>query len=223
MIIMNNILTNGCELTTAITNIFIAISSLICFLKLKSKKKTNLNVKLWLIFFFFILIDGILGVIIHGIVMKQTTVDFLWYILSFFFSLTINTLLAITLYEYNNKGTFKSKVIFILLTSILLYLVFFIESLCNIDFLLTFIIYAAICLGAICIIYIKQLKKDKHIKYYIYGLLLQVIGGIFLLNDKFKIHFIISLDKNGIYHLFMVGTIIMYYIGIINNNKLESK
>ena len=211
MIIMNNILTNGCELTTAITNIFIAISSLICFLKLKSKKKTNLNVKLWLIFFFFILIDGILGVIIHGIVMKQTTIDFLWYILSFFFSLTINTLLAITLYEYNNKGTFKSKVIFILLTSILLYLVFFIESLCNIDFLLTFIIY------------IKQLKKDKHIKYYIYGLLLQVIGGIFLLNDKFKIHFIISLDKNGIYHLFMVGTIIMYYIGIINNNKLESK
>ena len=89
---MNNILTNGCELTTAITNIFIAISSLICFLKLKSKKKTNLNVKLWLIFFFFILIDGVLGVIIHGIVMKQTTIDFLWYILSFFFSLTINCL-----------------------------------------------------------------------------------------------------------------------------------
>lgn len=192
-------MTNGYELSTALTNLIIAFTSFYAFIRINKKNK------LWELFFLLIGIDGILGFFIHGISYSRETIDILWYILSLLFCISINTLLAIFFVK-------KKKTSFIVLSSLFVYFLLFVETINGIDFLLTFIIYASVSLLSI----LYNAIKNKN-KYIIYGIIFQIIGGIFLIG---KINLNV-LDKNGVYHLFMVGTVIMFYLsnklGEVNN------
>lgn len=187
-------MTSGYELSTALTNLIIAFTSFYAFIRINKKNK------LWELFFLLIGIDGMLGFFIHGISYSKETIDVLWYVLSLLFCISVNTLLAIFFIK-------KKKISFIILSSLFVYLLLFIETVNGIDFLFTFIIYA--CVSLLSISYSAIKNKNKYI---IYGIIFQIIGGIFLIG---KINLNI-LDKNGIYHLFMVGTVIMFYL----SNKL---
>lgn len=95
-----------------------------------------------------------------------------------------------------------------------MYLIFVIEIICDIGFLLIFIIIAMIYIIYILWFYIHRYVKTctKKDKFYTIVLVLQIIGGLFLL-FKLKFNFIVSFDKNDIYHMFMVLTIIFMYFG----------
>ena len=181
-------ITNGFELTTAITNIIILIVSIICFIKVRRT--------LWKFFFLCMIIDSFLGTIAHGIVMNGTINNIIWAVLAIFFTFTINTLLCIFL-------RLKFKHIFIL--SLLLSILLGIQLLLNIDFILTFTFYVLLIM-IICTICIL---KRKNRMMYLIGFLVQLIGGIFMLS---KVN-IGVLNYNGIYHLFMALTLVFLYLG----------
>ncbi len=192
-----NIFTSGYELTTAITNALIFIVSLFCVIKIK-------NNKLWKLFFILMCIDSFLGVIVHGIVMSNKVNDILWVILTLFFTLTVNTLLCIYL-----KLSYKH----IAILSILLAIVLFIQMMMNFNYLLTFDFYALFILLICTYFIIKDWNKGSI--WIIIGFILQVIGGILMIcKVKAKI-----INHNGIYHLFMVMTLICLYKGIINKEN----
>lgn len=199
-------MTSGYELGTAITNILIFIVSIIIYFK------KDYNDRLWKRFFFCLIFDSLLGVIIHGIVMSELTKLILWIILSLIFSVTINILLTIFLKDYKQSINNKNSIYL----TIFLYTIIVIEYILKIDFLNTFIIYACICMLIILLISIIKYKDTRNKKYiyYILGIVSQIIGGIFLIVKIYHIDFLL-LDKNGLYHLFMILTIIFFYKGIL--------
>jgi len=212
---------NGCELSTALTNVLISISAFFSFLKIRKCKNIVVN-KLWRIFYILLFADGILGFLIHGILFNEIIVNILWIILSFLFCLTVNTLLIIFMNKVKSCIEFKNSLIVIILSSILIFSVLLIEIINNLEFLTTFIFYACIVLLLIfisCVYLIYKLNKKVNYCYLI-GIIFQIIGGLLLIKSDFTIKIIYDFDNNGIYHLFMVLTIISFYLG---NNIENSK
>lgn len=202
-------MTSGSELITGLTNLIIMFTTLVIlfrFRKLKIDKK-----KMWYIFYISVIVDSMLGFIIHSFMWSSETVKIMWIILSFVFCITLNSLLFTVI-----KFSSVSKM---LITSIVMYLIFIIETVSGIDFLLTFIVIALFYILYILWFYThKYIKtRTKKDKFYIIAIVLQIIGGLFLL-FKIKVNFIVFFDKNGIYHMFMIFTIIFMYLG----NKYSS-
>lgn len=202
-------MTSGSELITGLTNLIIMFTTLVIlfrFRKLKIDKK-----KMWYIFYISVIVDSMLGFIIHSFMWSSETVKIMWIILSFAFCITLNSLLFTVI-----KCSSVSKM---LITSIVMYLIFIIETVGGIDFLLTFIVIALFYILYILWFYThKYIKtRTKKDKFYIIAIVLQIIGGLFLL-FKIKVNFIVFFDKNGIYHMFMIFTIIFMYLG----NKYSS-
>lgn len=202
-------MTSGSELITGLTNLIIMFTTLVIlfsFRKLKIDKK-----KMWYIFYISVIVDSMLGFIIHSFMWSSETVKIMWIILSFVFCITLNSLLFTVI-----KCSSVSKM---LITSIVMYLIFIIETISGIDFLLTFIVIALFYILYILWFYTHRYIKTrtKKDKFYIIAIVLQIIGGLFLL-FKIKVNFIVFFDKNGIYHMFMIFTIIFMYLG----NKYSS-
>ena len=202
-------MTSGSELITGLTNLIIMFTTLVIlfrFRKLKIDKK-----KMWYIFYISVIVDSMLGFIIHSFMWSSETIKIMWIILSFVFCITLNSLLFTVI-----KCSSVSKM---LITSIVMYLIFIIETVSGIDFLLTFIVIALFYILYILWFYTHRYIKTrtKKDKFYIIAIVLQIIGGLFLL-FKIKVNFIVFFDKNGIYHMFMIFTIIFMYLG----NKYSS-
>lgn len=202
-------MTSGSELITGLTNLIIMFTTLVIlfrFRKLKIDKK-----KIWHIFYISVIVDSMLGFIIHSFMWSSETIKIMWIILSFVFCITLNSLLFTVI-----KCSSVSKM---LITSIVMYLIFIIETVSGVDFLLTFIVIALFYILYILWFYThKYIKtRTKKDKFYIIAIVLQIIGGLFLL-FKIKVNFVVFFDKNGIYHMFMIFTIIFMYLG----NKYSS-
>ena len=186
------------ELLTGITNLFILIVSLYSFIRLK---RINYN-KYWLSFYMLLGLGSLLGFIIHSFNINDKIVSILWIILLFIFICIINSLLF-SEYKYNK---------YIVFISILFYIFLVVEAIFNMDFIITFVIY--VCINFIFII--KSYIKNKRY-YYLYSIIIQIIGGLLLISRNIKIWY---LDHNGIYHIFMMLTIILFYI---SNKKYISE
>lgn len=196
-----NIFTSGFELTTAITNVFILIFSIFGYIKIKNR--------IWKLFFLCMILDSSFGSIVHGIIMSDSIKNLLWVFLAVTFTITINTLLGIYV---------RLKINHIIILSIIVTFVLFSEMIFGIDFILTFSMYVLLIL----IICLFKIYKDGIMKniWFILGYMFQIIGGILML---IKVDMNI-LNHNGIYHMFMLITLICFYIGIRRNydNKSSS-
>lgn len=202
-------MTSGSELITGLTNLIIMFTTLVILFSFRKLKIDNK--KMWYIFYISVIVDSMLGFIIHSFMWSSETIKIMWIILSFAFCITLNSLLFTVI-----KCSSVSKM---LITSIVMYLIFIIETVSGIDFLLTFIVIAQFYILYILWFYThKYIKtRTKKDKFYIIAIVLQIIGGLFLL-FKIKVNFIGFFDKNGIYHMFMIFTIIFMYLG----NKYSS-
>ena len=144
-------MTNGSELITGLTNLVIMFTTLVVFFKIYKLNIKNKNS--WVLFYISILIDSFLGFIIHSFLWPNFIIDILWIILSFIFCITLNSLLFTIIDKRNNE------MFYIIISSILIYLILIIETIFRIDFLLTFIIIASLYLIAILIFYIHNFIK----------------------------------------------------------------
>ena len=194
-----SIFTKSFELTTALTNFLIFIVSVFCVIKIKEKN--------WKTFYILMTIDSFLGTIVHGIVISDTIKTIIWSILAISFVLTINSLLLI----FTNIKT-RYPIYLSIIISILLLIQYFL----NMRFLLTFTFYSLIIIIITFIYMIKSSLNNK--KYFILGYVFQIIGGVFLLSRVQFNYF----NFNGIYHLFMLLTLIFFYIGIKKNNLVNN-
>ena len=181
---------SGYELLTGLTNILILIVSLYSFIRLK---RLNYN-KYWLSFYIFLGLGSLLGFIIHSFNISDKIVNILWIILLFIFICIINSLLF-SEYKYSK---------YIVFISILFYIFLVVEAILNMDFIITFVIY--VCINFIFII-MSYIKNKRY--YYLYSIIIQIIGGLLLISRNIKIWY---LDHNGIYHIFMMMTIISFYM-----------
>ena len=208
-----NIFTNGTQLSTAITNLFIALIAIYSYLNVRKSNNT------WKYFFLTMTLCALFGFIIHGFLISENIIRIFWIILSFFFCIAISLLVTSIINELNNN---KKVIIYIFAISICLFICMFVFILNNLNFLLLYIFYVLICLiiMTIIVLYLIFVKKQKHAIYYLLAIFMQIIGGLFLLNKSSYFKFIFEFDKNGIYHIFMIITIFLFYLGV--RNKIEN-
>ena len=199
------IITSGYELSTAITNLLIFITSLILIFKIKNKSFK------W--FYSFILIDSLMGVIVHGIKMSSLLNTILWVILYLLFCITFNLLLHIFCNMKIKKVLLISLLSFIMMFGI--YMLAIKKNIINLDNIVM-LIYAIII---VLISLYKIIKKTFINKLYILGIIIQIIGIIPIF---FKLN-IWYLNYNGICHLFTLITIIIFYFGIKKENEKALK
>lgn len=186
-------LTTGIELTTAISNIFILVVSILGLIKIKKDG-------LWRLFFILMTMASAMGVIVHGIAMSIEMNTILWIILSIIFTFTINTFLVIFM---------KFKIKHIIILSVLLTVFMLVQIYFDLDYILSFTLYVLL----IVIISFYYLLKDKEIKnkkYFIAAFLVTLIGGSTVFTD-IKIY---SLNHNGIAHIFLAIALLLFIIGL---------
>ena len=121
----------------------------------------------------------------------------------------INNGLAI-LYKYAEEGIKEA-----LYLAGIVYLVLFIELLFGMDIIPTFTGYAFLCIVIVTISLIKNGIKNN--KDFFIGILMQYIGGLFIIFRSFYTFPIIN--HNGIYHLFLCITIYYFYRGVKESIK----
>jgi hypothetical protein len=195
-------MTSGYELSTAITNLFIFITSIFIFIKIKNNKRWNL-------FYLFLILDSFMGIIVHGISMNNTINNILWIILYILFSITFNLLL----YIFCNM-----KLKNVIKLSILIFIIMFIIFSISIKFNIKNLDNIVILLYALLLVLISlyNIIKSNYIYkyYYIIGIIIQIIG-IIPIFIKLNIGYF---NYNGICHLFTIITIILLYLGIKKEN-----
>ena len=195
-------MTSGYELSTAITNLFLFITSIFIFINIKNNKR-------WNFFYLFLILDSFMGIIVHGINMSNNINNILWVILYILFSITFNLLL----YIFCNV---KLKNVFILsiFIFIIMFIIFSISIKYNIKNLdnITILLYALL----LVLISLYNIIKSNYIyKYfYIIGIIIQIIG-IIPIFIKLNIGYF---NYNGICHIFSNITIILLYLGIKKEN-----
>lgn len=188
--------TTDYELTTGLTNVLILLFSIFGLITILNKK--------WKFFFLCMTLDSFVGSLVHTIVMSEQLYNLLWVFLVIFFVMTIHSLLGI----YINMSIKQ-----ILLLTITMVLILFIQMIYGINFILTFALYVLLVL-LVCLYKIVKNGIKKNIWFFI-GFILEIIGGIFMLS-KVKIGLI---NHNGIYHLFVLFNLICFYLGVAYGNK----
>ncbi len=189
-------LTSGYELSTAITNLLIFITSIILLFNIKNKSFK------W--FYYFISIDSFMGVIVHGIMMSNTVNNILWVILYLLFCITFTLLLHIFCNVKLQKVLIISLITFIIIFGVFMLAIY--KDIKNLD-IYVLLLYALV----IVLMSLYNIIKKKPInKYYIVGIIVQLIGALPIF-FKLKIWY---LDHNGICHLFTLITLIIFYFGI---------
>ena len=186
-------LTTGIELSTAISNIFILIVSIIGLIKLKKEG-------LWKLFYLLMTIASAMGVIVHGLRMSIEMNVILWIILSIVFAFTINTFFVIFL-------KFEMKHIIIL--SVLLTIFILVQIYFDLDYILSFSIYIFL-IAFISFYYLLKDKQFKNKKYFIAGFLVAIVGG----STVFTNVQILGLNHNGIAHIFLAIALLLFIIGL---------
>jgi len=191
------ILTTGYELSTAITNLLLFITSIYIFFNIKNKSYR------W--FYLFICMDSFLGIIVHGVRMNTTINTILWIILYILFSITFNLLLYIFCNVKLKKVMIISLIVFIvMLITFIIAIKVPVNKLDNIVMLLYALCIVLISLYNI----IKSNYKYKY--YYIIGIIIQIIGIIpIFINLDLK-----YIDHNGLCHIFTLIAIVLFYLGV---------
>ncbi len=191
-------ITTGYELTTAISNLCIFIVSVYGLINIKKDK-------LWKLFFLLMTIDSFFGVIVHGVVMSTKVNNILWIILTILFAITVNIIFSIFM---------NLKYKYVLIFTIGLGVILLVQLALNMNYLLTFTIYAI--LSVIISISYYLIKNEGQRLWFALGFITQLVGAVPLLL-KAKIGMI---NHNGIYHYFMMLSLIFFYIGVKKKEKV---
>lgn len=190
--------TTGYELTTGLTNLLILLVSLIGVFKIKNNKP-------WRLFYIFMSIDSTLSFIVHSFKISIQLNIVLWILLLIFFIMTLNSFLVVF---------FKLKPIYIILLTILLIGILILEVILDFNYIFTFDIFVFLTILLCLIKLIKNNYKNK--TYYYLAFILSFISAVVaILNFE-----LLVLNYNGISHIFIALTLLLFLIGI-KKNSLE--
>ncbi len=186
---------NPFEQTTAITDIFLGLTSLYVSKNLKNKKYWNTA-------FLLIAIASFIGAYIHGLEIYNEYDKFFWFPLLVCIFYAIALFWIATLKKFIKKyPKFLTEIIFIL-AGLFCFSSFFIKK-----FFLFFILYE---LGSFLILsFLYFIKKNYIIAF---GMVISIVAGIIQTIKPLKFNFIWKFDHNGIFHLVqIIGILVLFY------------
>ena len=208
-------MTSGVQLTTALTDLFSAIITLIpIFVLLKGKDSDRRN-RLWLMTFIFFALVCLFGFFLHGFTLSDYIKKWMW---AFFFPVScfmLGYFLLAVRYDIEKSG-FGRYYRSVLIMSTLMSIVLMIPAYLNHSNAFTFFaVYSLISMIHVIAMLIKAIRKDRRYCWYLAGIIVFIAGSIFQMCKD--IYFVIGsweFNYDSVYHLFNMVFVFLVFKGI---------
>lgn len=208
------------ELITGLSDALDALASaafLLLIIKNKSKRALP-----WKLLMLSLTVSGLMGFVIHTFEHTAVFERVAWVVLSLFMCVTVSLFVVCSYVEVASK---RLKTVYIAASAgcVIAYTAMMIFSLFTERYLLVYTVFAAACLAFSIVILSYNMIRGKlyHLLFYIAGIIIQVPGGIIQAQGKIVLNLGIMFDYNTIYHLILLVTVILLYIGFVSGGKAE--
>jgi outer membrane protein assembly factor BamB len=206
--------TTAPEMTTAVTNIVIAVSAAVLFFMIRRLKgEDRVRSALWQIIFALLCAVGIYGFFVHAIVMDTPTLNAAWMPLSFIMGLMVASFTITAFYETLGRSSLKKAVIINVILAVVFFLAMLLLSKFIAGYFVVFIAYSAVNFILCVVLYAVTARKRKHTVYYIIGILLMMAGSALQAMRTITFTLIWQFDYNTVYHLFLLAALFFFYTG----------
>lgn len=201
-------------MTTAATNIVIAVSAAALLLRVrKLHGEDRARSALWQTIFALLCAVGIYGFCVHAIVMDTPTLNAAWMPLSFLMGLMVASFTITAFYETFGSRVLKKAVIINVILSVVFFLAMLLLSKFIAGYFVVFIVYSALNFLLCLVLYGVTARKRKHTVYYMIGILLMMAGSVLQAMRTITFTLIWKFDYNTVYHLFLLASLFFFYTG----------
>ena len=202
------------ELTTAVTNLVIVVTCIVCLARmLRIKSAEKLRFLFWTLLFAIMVPTGIYGFAVHAFVMSPETKRIAWIFLSVLLGLTTTCLAISLLFEIFGRAYLKPILLYNGIAEILFSVIvcFLSPKVPNIHFI--FIAYTGIVFAVVLLLLIRRRRERPHFWWYIIAILTVVIGGLFEACGDFTVTVIWKFDQGSVCHLAIAVAMCLFAAG----------
>jgi hypothetical protein len=201
------------ELTTAATDLLIAVVSLGCLAALyRSRGMHGQRVAIWSWVFGLLAFASLLGALAHGLALSSTVESWLWRPL--YLSLGLVVAMFVVGAVFDLKGARVARTWSI--PMFVLALGFFTVTQVGSDNFMIFVVYEAVAMFGALVIYLllawqRRLKGAWTVAA---GILLNIVAAAIQANGTISLTIIVPFDHNGVFHLVQLVAIIVLTRGL---------
>jgi multisubunit Na+/H+ antiporter MnhB subunit len=208
------------EQTTAITDLILAVQSVICIYLVRSRStKPCLALSLWIWVFGLLAFSSFLGAFVHGFELAAPTLQFLWGPLYFALGLLVS-LVALAAIAHSGREEISKR---LLPASFGLAFIFSVITQMWSDSFLLFVAYEAIMMTVALTVYLACLWRSDpwgSSGLLALGVLLTLIAAAVDTQSTWRLQFIWLFDNHGLFHLIQMVGLSIISVGV--NRSRES-
>ena len=203
------------ELTTSITNLINSIITFFLLMNVLHLKKEKEGKLLWIITFGLFLISSFAGAAVHGIVLNSEVKRTFWIFLNFILCFTLGAYSLCIFYEvYGYKFTRKLIPVYCAICLLV--------SLYN-NFIATgytrFVVFCIADLLLLMIVLLLNIRKKPYFIIFILSIIIFIIGSYLQTVKSLNYDFIVSINHDGIYHLFVLVFVLLNYFVLLKTDR----
>ena len=207
---MSMLVDNPTELTTAATDVLLAIEAAICFALLYLSRIRSFRYSLWLALFATFTLSALLGAVAHAIRMQQAVNDLLWHPLYFLLGLVLTMLALIGLHDRFGEPVARCWLPRLLPLPVLMVIVTWLGGGAFIWFVL---FEAAVMLFAVALYLGLANRRVPGARMVLTGLAISIAAAIVQAAGPYTVEMFWSFDHNGIFHLVQAPGLVFFYLG----------
>jgi len=199
------------EQTAAVTDLILVALAVWGILHLKIVVKTpSWRRTIWTSFFYLMLIVCMLGVVVHGVHLLDSTRLHLWHVLFFFLGFFLMSFTLAIICDLCGEEVSKKLLPYLMLAGA----GFFILAISIPNGFFGFVVYQFLIMIPVIIGYTRLAFKQKRgaALWMVAAGIFSMIAVVFQVNTKLQFSFIWTFDHNGIYHLVQSVGILLFIV-----------
>jgi hypothetical protein len=202
------------ELTTAATDVLIAVVSLACMAVLRRRRRAHgQRVAIWSWVFGLLAFASVLGALAHGLALDPTTQAWLWRPLYLSLGLVVAMFVVGAVFDLRGAGAARAW----LVPMLVLALGFFTVTQVGSDNFMIFVVYEAVAMFGALGVYLLLAHQRRLAGAWTVaaGILLNILAAAIQATGAVSLTIIVPLDHNGVFHLVQLVAIIVLTRGLV--------
>ena len=206
--------TSGTEMTTAVTDLINGIICVFLILRMRKQWPHRVRTDLWTLMFALFVLVCFAGVIPHGLTISRELFSVFWMILYALMAFMMSALTAAIRFEvYGSADLRRNLTVNMCIASIGAIVLVILSWQTSVGF----ISFGACCAANMVYIIrllLRHLRERECLKYYLTAILLLAAGTILQMVKSIRFRVIWDFNYNGVYHLFLLLSMLVMYRGI---------
>ena len=215
-------LTTGYEITTAATNAVNALITAVLIVRVLHLNGPKIRRQVWSVSFILFFVVCILGTIVHGIVLPESTRSLLWDILYIAMAFMIASFAVSVRYEIHGPSAVRKTALVCVFLSIVFLAVRMVLKKTAVPGFLTFTVYSGGILLYLIIKILSARKAKPHLTLLLCAIFLLITGTILQTVRQIRFHLIWDFNYNSVYHLFTLFFVLLTYVFVQRADRLDT-